>query len=354
MDKATIEFLKDLVEAPSPSGYEQPAMDVVRDRMKQFTNNISTDVHGNVMGVVNPDAELRVMLAGHCDEIGLMVKHISDEGFIYFAPIGGIDISLLPGGRVKIHTEKGPLLGVIGKKPIHLMEPEDRKKTPKLSNLWIDIGARNKKDAEKTVAIGDPITFDVSFETLKNNLAVSKGFDDKAGAFVVCETLRLVAKSRKKSKVAVYGVATVQEELGLRGAQTAAFGIDPHVGIAVDVDFASDYPTINKTTVGDVALNKGPVIARGANINPVVHKRMVATARKNKIPYQISGAPRATGTDANVIQVTRAGVAAGLVSVPNRYMHTPVELVSLKDLQNTARLLAAFILDLKPGVDFTP
>ena len=352
MRKESLDFLKALIEAPSPSGYEQPVGRVVRRRMKRIADDVRTDVHGNTICVMNKKGKVRIMLAGHCDQIGFMVRYVNDKGFIYFAPIGGFDENLVPGHRVWVHTEKGPVDGVIGKKPIHLMEAEERKKTTEIKSLWIDIGASDKKEAEKVVAIGDPITFPLSMTSLRNGRVAAPGFDDKAGTFVVMEAMRLLKGERIDA--ALYSVATVQEEIGLRGAKTSAFGIDPHVGIACDVDFASDYPSIDKTQVGDVALDKGPVVARGANINPVVFDMMVKTAKLKKIPCQISGAPRATGTDANFIQLTRAGVAAGLVSVPNRYMHTAVEVVTLKDLENTAKLLAAFVKSVTAKTDFTP
>lgn len=352
MRKESLNFLKELIEAPSPSGYEQPAARVVRQWMKDVADEIKTDVHGNTICVLNPKGKVRIMLAGHCDQIGFMVKHITDEGFITFAPIGGFDENIVPGHRVQIHTDDGPVTGVVGKKPIHLMDAEEQKKTVEIKKLWIDIGAKDKKEVEKIVNIGDPITFELAFGRLRNGRLAATGFDDKMGTFVVMETMRLLKGQRIQS--ALYSVATVQEEIGLRGAKTSAYGIDPHVGIACDVDFASDYPTIDKNHVGDVALDKGPVIARGANINPTVFDMLVRTAKEKKLPHQISGSPRATGTDANFIQLTRAGVAAGLVSVPNRYMHTPVEVVSIADLENAARLLAEFVRKVTPKTDFIP
>jgi len=202
--------------------------------------------------------------------------------------------------------------------------------------------------------VGDCVTVDVGFRKLRNNLVVGRGFDDRVGAFAVAETMRLLAAEKKKLKVAVFGVATTQEELGLRGARTSAYGVDPHAGIAVDVGFASDYPTIDKNVVGDIALGKGPIIAKGPNINPILGRMLVDTAKKKKIPYQMEGAPGATGTDANAMQMTRAGVATALVSVPNRYMHSPVEVVSLRDLENTSKLMAGTVLAIKASQDFTP
>ncbi len=356
MRKESLTFLQELIEAPSPSGFEQPAARVVRKWMKNIADEITTDVHGNTICALNPKGKVRIMLAGHCDQIGFMVKHITDSGYIYFAAIGGFDENIIPGQRLHIHTSNGPVLGVVGKKPIHLMEPEERKKTVTLKNLWIDIGAKDKKEVEKIISIGDPVTFEIIFNKLRNGHLVAPGFDDKMGTFVVMEAMRLLKNDLKKESIsaAVFSVATVQEEIGLRGAKTSAFGIDPHVGIACDVDFASDYPTMEKTQVGDVCLDKGPVIARGANINHVVFDMLTKTAKAKKIPYQVSGAPRATGTDANFIQLTRSGVAAGLVSVPNRYMHTPVEVITISDLENTAKLLAEFVKKVTPKTDFIP
>jgi endoglucanase len=311
---------------------------------------------GNVIGVLNPDAETRVMLAGHCDEIGMMVTNIDSDGFVYFAAVGGIEPLLLIGQRVLIHAEKGDVPGVVGRKPIHLLakEKEQLNKGPKLHELWIDIGADSRKDAEKAVAVGDAVTVDGRVLELRNGLLAARGCDDRVGSFAVAEAMRLLKRQKAKLKVAVYGVATTQEELGLRGARTSAFGIDPTAGVAVDVGFASDFPTMNKNLVGDISLGKGPIIARGPNINPVLGKMLVRAAKKSRIPYQMEGAPRATGTDANVIQMTRAGVATALISVPNRYMHSPVEVVSLKDLENAAKLLAGLVQTIRPGQDFTP
>lgn len=353
MRKESIVFLKDLISAPSPSGFEGPAQTVWKKRTASFADDMKVDVHGNCIASLNPGGSPRVMLAGHCDEVGFMVKHISEEGYISFASIGGVDIHLAPARRVVIHGSHGPLLGVIGKKPIHLMDPKERD-SQKLEwhKLWVDIGAKDRKDAEKRVSLGDPITFPEGFEVISGSRVIGRGFDDKAGSFTASEVLRLLKGAGLKA--AVFAVSTVQEELGLRGAKTSAHGIDPDVGIAIDVTFASDHPGTDKNQVGDIALGKGPVVARGPNINHRVFEGLMRTAGERKIPCQVEPAPRATGTDANVIQLTRSGVAAGLVSIPNRYMHTPVEMVDLKDIENAAALLAAYIESLKPGVDFTP
>ena len=354
MKADSVDFLKSIVEVPSPSGFEQPVRELISNRMEVFCDEVRHDVMGNVIGVLNPGAKTRVMLAGHCDEIGMMVKNITKEGYIYFAAIGGIDPTLLAGQRVLIHNERGNAPGVIGKKAIHLMEKEELGKAPRIHDLWIDVGAKDKKAAERLVAVGDCATVDAGFLRLDRDIVAARGFDDRCGAFAVAEAMRLLAADRKKLKVAVYGVATTQEEIGLRGARTSAFGIDPHAGIAVDVGFASDYPTADKNRVGDVSIGKGPIISKGANINPVLGQMLVDAAKRKKIPYQMEGAPRGTGTDANAMQMTRAGVATALVSVPNRYMHTPVEVVSLTDLDNSAKLLAETCLRIDEKMDFIP
>lgn len=352
MQKSSIEFLKKLVETPSPAGFEEPVQKLVREEIEKISDDIYTDVHGNVIAVKNPKGQPKIMLAGHCDEIGLMVMHITNEGYIHFSAIGGVDTSLVPGQRVVIHSYRGNVHGIIGKKPIHLMDDEDRKKEVKIHNLWIDIGAKNKKEAEKYVSIGDPITSNVNFQQLLNNIVVAKGFDDKVGVFVVCEVLKSLKD--KKIDCALFVVSTVQEELGLRGARTSAYGIDPDAGIAIDVTFATDHPEVDKKRIGEVSLGKGPVLHRGGNINPVLGKFLINTAKKKKIPSQLTGLPCSSGTDANAMQISRKGVATAVVSIPNRYMHTPVECVSLEDLDNAVKLLSAFILDVRKDVSFIP
>ena len=353
MRQQSFEFLKSILQTPSVSGYEQPVQRLVRDYVEKVADEVTTDVHGNVIAVKNPTGFPRVMLAGHCDQIGMMVQHISEEGFIHFAAVGGIDAAVLPGRCVVIHSATGAVRGVIGRKPIHLLAPEERAK-PRvdINDMWIDIGAGDKKAVAEIIEIGDPVTFDLLFETLQGDLVAAPGIDDKVGAFVVMEALRLL--SRGELDCAVYAVSTVQEELGLRGARTSAYGIDPQVGIAVDVTHASDFPGGDKKRSGEIKLGQGPAIARGPNINPVVFKLLSDTAREKKLKYQIEPAPRATGTDANAIQLNRAGVAAGLVAIPNRYMHTPVEVVSLDDLEKAAQLIAQSVKNITPEMDFIP
>ncbi|KJJ84262.1 peptidase M42 family protein [Candidatus Omnitrophus magneticus] len=352
MKPESISFLKNLINSASPSGFEQDAVKVWTKRAKEFCDEVKNDVHGNSIGIINKEGDPRVMLAGHIDEIGYMVKYIDKEGYIYFSTIGGIDPHIMPGKRVIIDGKKGPVLGIIGRKPIHLIvDASERSRVAKVEEMWIDIGAKDEKEALERVSIGDAAVVNVGFEELNGTKVIGRGFDDRIGAFVVNEVLSSL--KGKKINAGVYGTATVQEEIGLRGAQTSAYSIKPDIGVAIDVTFASDTPGVDKRMVGDVKLGAGPVISRGPNINSKVFELLVQTAKKNKIPYQIEGASRGTGTDANIIQLTRGGVATALVSIPNRYMHTPVEMIDLKDVENAVKLISAFVSALDKKMDFT-
>jgi len=352
MDPAAYDFFKTILNTPSPSGYESPLQQVVRDYIGPAADEVHTDLHGNVIAVRNPGAPLRVMLAGHCDQIGLIVQHIDDDGFLFVQAIGGWDPQVLVGQRMTVWGENGPVPGLIARKPIHLLTEEERKQVPKIKDLWIDIGAASKDEAALSVRVGDPATVELHYSELLNRRAVSSAMDDKTGLWVVMEALRRIDGEQLRS--AVYAVSTVQEEIGLRGARTSAFGIDPQVGVAVDVTHATDCPTIEKKEEGDVRVGKGPVVYRGPNMNPKVVERLLQAAKEHDIPYQLGASGRASPTDANSIQVNRAGVAAALVSIPNRYMHSPVELVSLDDLDHAADLLARFVEALPADVDLVP
>ncbi len=352
MENTALDFLKTILETPSPSGYEQPVQDVVRNYVSDFADDVTTDSHGNVIAVKNPGAPLRVMLAGHCDQIGLIVQYIDDQGYLYVNSIGGWDPQQLIGQRLTVWTAGGPVDGLIARKPIHLLTEEERKQVPKLKDLWLDIGAKDKEDAASAVRVGDPVTLRLGFQQMRNGLANSPAMDDKTGLWIVVEALRRA--SAAALECSLYAVSTVQEEIGLRGAKTSAHGVDPHVGIAVDVTHATDCPTIDKKQEGDIALGGGPVIYRGPNNNPVVVERLIATANEHEIPYQLGAIGRATPTDANALQVTRSGVPTALVSVPNRYMHSAVETISLEDIDRCADLLAQFAIGLAGDEDFTP
>ena len=356
MNKDSLSFLTSLLETPSPSGFEQRIQRVVKKRVTSFADEVKVDVHGNLIAALNPDAKVRVMLAGHCDQIGLMVTHVNDSGFIHFNQIGGIDASVLPGSRVTIQTREGEIDGVIGLKPVHLVSAGDRGKKYELEQLWIDIGATDGKEARSLISVGDPITYRLGSQLLGKNMITSPGLDNRVGVFVVMEALRIVASKMKKrsSPLALFAVSTVQEEIGLRGAKTSCFGIDPLVGIAADVTHASDNPGAEAKQIGTVKLGGGPTIARGANINPIVEELFVKTAKKKRIPYQPISAPNAAGNDGNVIQISRSGVATGIIGLPNRYMHTQVEVCDLRDLENAAKLIAETVLSITARMSFIP
>jgi putative aminopeptidase FrvX len=345
-------FLKQLLTTPSPSGYERPIQDVVRAWAGQYADEVRTDRHGNVIAARNAEGQPRIMLAGHCDQIGLMVQHVDDNGFLYVQPIGGWDMQILLGQNLTVWAKDGPLPGVVARKATHLLTSEERNKVPQFTDVWVDIGVKDKKEAEALVLPGDPVTVALGYRDLRNNLAASPGMDDKVGLWTVMETLRLL--HNRSIQAAVFCVSTVQEEIGLRGATTSTYGIRPTVGIAVDVTHATDTPGNDKKQIGEVKLGQGPVLNRGPNINPHVFSRLQQTARDKDIPVQVRGAPRGTGTDANAMQLSRDGVAAGLVGIPNRYMHSPVEVVCLDDLDRAAQLLASFCAGVTAQDDWTP
>jgi len=328
MKKTSQEFLEKLMAAISPSGYERDAARIFRKEAESFAPEVRTDVHGNTDVVINPGGSPRVMLAGHYDEIGFIVTLIDSRGFLWVAPIGGWDPQIPQGQRVLIRTAKGVISGVMGKVPIHLQRPEAREKVTPLTDLWVDIGAKNQKEAEKRVSVGDPMVMDQWVGRLPNGRLMGRAFDDRAGAFVVLETVRMLSKM--SSKAEVHAVGTVQEEIGSRGAIAA------------------------EKREGRVVLGGGPVLTRGANMNPVLYEHLLQTAKKKKIPIQIVADGRATPTDADPIQISRAGVAAALVSIPLRYMHTPSEIISTTDLEQTIRLLAFAIAAMKPGQRWIP
>ncbi len=353
MTTATLDFLKRLLDAPGPSGFETAPARVWRDEVQRFADEVRADVHGNSVAVLNPKGTPRVMFAGHIDEIGLQVTHIDDEGFLYFAGIGGWDPQVLVGQRVVIAGPKGPVRGVIGKAAVHLMKKEDLDKVSKIPDLWIDVGAVNKSEANERVRVGDAGVLDAGAQEFPNGRIVSRSIDNRIGAYVVAEAARLLAKDRPRH-AGIFAVATTREEIAWTGggARTSAVGIDPQVALVVDVTHATDYPGAEKKRVGEHRLGGGPVLSRGSAVSPVVFDLLVECAEQEKIPYSIQAAPHDTGTDADAIYNALRGIPTGLVSVPNRYMHSPNEMVVAEDLERAARLLAAFARRLGPGTDF--
>ena len=352
MDAKAKEFLVNLVETPGVSGYEQRVQELVRSYAHDFADEIRTDLHGNVILTKNPSAPVRTMLAGHADQIGLIVSSIDDDGYLYTQTVGGWDPQQLVGQRMTVWTDTGPVPGVIARKAIHLLEESERKQVVKTKDLWIDIGAIDAEEAESIVAIGDSVTFELRYQDLLNDLANSPGMDNRTGVWVVVEAMRRAVE--QGVECGLYAVSTVQEEIGLRGAKTAAFDVNPHVGIAVDVTHATDCPTIDVRREGKIKLGNGPVLVRGPNVNPVVARRMFELSEQHELPVQIAALGRAAPNDSNALQVTRGGVAAGILAIPNRYMHSAVETISLRDIDTAASLLAKFVTTVKTAEEFIP
>ena len=335
-------FLTELLHARSPSGYESEAQAVFDHYVKPAADTYANDALGNRIATLNPAGDPVLMLAGHMDELGLIITYVNKDGFIYFDTIGGHDRTVISGRRVIIQTANGPVKGVTGKRAIHLMDEADRKKVPEIHEIWIDIGARSKKEALERITIGDVATYDHEFELFHGSIGAARAFDNKVGAYIVGETLIRLSKEKKKLAAKVVSVATAQEEIGVRGATTSAYAVNPHIAVAVDVGHATDHPDCDNRKYGETKLGGGPILCRGANINPKVYQRLLAAAKRARIPYQFDADPRPTGTDARAIQMGRGGVATGLISIPLRYMHTPSEVVDLEDVERCIKLLVEF------------
>ena len=350
MRDASYEFLKRLLSTPGPSGNEGAAAGVWREEARGFAE-VRGDRMGNSFATLNAGGSPRVMLSGHIDEIGVIVTHIDEKGLVRFSGVGGWDPQVLVGQRVRLQTRSGEVVGVIGKKAIHLMEPEERKKVSEIKSLWIDIGAKDADEAKEMVRVGDAGVVDQDLLELPNDRIASRALDNRMGAFVVLEAVRLLSEEEGVN-AEVVAVASVQEEIGLYGARGAAFGLDPDAAVAVDVTHATDTPGVSKNENGDHALGSGPVIKRATNLSPIVSEGLIAAAEQAGISYTLEADSRSTGTDADAIQFTRAGIATGLVSAPNRYMHSPNEMVELGDLEDCARLISVYTKGLGPDTDF--
>jgi endoglucanase len=350
MRKESLDFLTKLLTTASPSGYESANQKIWCDYARKHADEVHTDAYGNAVAVLNPGGSPKVMLDGHVDEIGLMVKHIDDKGFVYFQRIGGVDPALVRGKRVNIHTSKGVVRGVVGATAIHLEDRDKDRKVPKMHEVFVDIGAADGKAARKRVSVGDPMTFVDDFEMLDDNIAVARGFDNRAGIWTVIEALRIARESRPAA--AVYACSSIQEETGLNGARMQVISVKPDVAIAVDVSHSTDTPGIDVKQHGEVKIGKGPTISLGRENHPVLTERLRKVAKAAKIGYQIETFSLTGGTDAYAIWTQNGGVPSAILSVPNRYMHSTVEMVDLRDLQNTAKLLGAFCADLKKGEKF--
>ncbi len=338
-----VDVLRQLLQVPGPSGDEAAAGRVWRNAAAAFADRVEVDVRGSSLAVLEGSGP-RILLAGHIDEIGIMVSHIDEHGFLFFSGIGGWDVQVLVGQRIRLLGRKGEIIGVIGKQPIHLLKPEERTQASKIEDLWIDIGAQNQAEAAEQVRVGTVGVIDAPIIDLPGGRLASRSIDNRIGAFTVLEALRLLAADRPAATVAA--VATSQEEITFAGAYTSAFQFAPDAAIIVDVTFATDSPNSDKRRLGDVRLGGGPVLSRGSANSPVVFEMLVAAAERESIPYAVQVNPRATGTDADAIALVRNGVACGVVSIANRYMHSPNEMIQLSDVEQAAKLIAAFVRDL--------
>ncbi|MDQ3389441.1 MAG: M42 family metallopeptidase, partial [Gemmatimonadota bacterium] len=339
MDDSSLSFLRRLLDAPGPSGFETVPARLWRAQAERFADRVEVDVTGNSLATINPEGTPHLMLAGHIDEIGLMITHVDEEGFLYFDSIGGWDPEVLVAQRVCVLSRPGTVRGVVGKKPIHLIKADEREKAVKITDLWIDIGVADRAGADaRGIRVGDPAVLDTCFLELGEGRVVSRSIDNRIGAFVVLEAIRLLREGEPPS-ARVTAAATAQEEIGFSGggARTCAYTLDPQVALVVDVSFATDAPGLEKKELGDHRLGGGPILTRGSAIHPLVFERLAATAEAEGIPFTIQASPKHTSTDADAIYLSRAGVPTGVISIPNRYMHTPNEMVALSDLEAAAR-----------------
>lgn len=352
MRAESLEFLRTLVNTPSPSGHEVRGQRVWLDYVKAYADETWSDAYGNCVATLNKGGSPRVMLAAHADEIGMSVNLIDKDGFIYVRRMGGVDPAITKAQRIVIHSRQGPVKGVVGNVAPHLMKEEGDRKAPKIHEIFIDIGVSSRAAAEKLVRIGDPITIDQDFEILRNDVAVARAFDNRIGTFAVAETLRLLQPSRSKLKAEICAVSNIMEETGLLGARQIAYTLKPDVALVVDVTHATDYPTVNQHQHGEVHLGQGPALTHGGCNHPEVVRRLEEVALRRKIDLQHEAISSSSGTDTDVIFWTRGGIPSGLISLPNRYMHSPVELVNLRDLEQIPDLMAAFALSLKAGEQF--
>jgi putative aminopeptidase FrvX len=352
LSESSITFLKRLLDTPGPSGFESAPARVWRDEARAFAE-VSNDVTGNSMAVVNPGGSPTIMLAGHIDEIGVIVTYIDDDGYLFIGPIGGWDAQVLVAQRIRIMGRNGDVYGVIGKKPIHIIKPDERKKASELNDLWIDIGARSREDAERLVSVGDAGVIDSRTIDFPNNCIVSRSIDDRIGAFVVLEALRRYAQQPGSARVVA--VATTQEEIAYQGggARVSATRVGPEMAIVVDVTHATDFPGAEKKEHGHHKIGGGPVLTRGSIVSPVVYGLLRDAATRLSIPFTLHAAGRESWTDADAIHVAREGIATALLSIPNRYMHSPNEMVSLDDLDRSAAVIAEACRAVNAETDFT-
>jgi endoglucanase len=347
---AVPDVLRQLLTAPGPSGYEQAPAAVFREAAAAFAEVTYDTVGSSVARVKGTGDGPFVAVVGHIDEIGMIVHHIDDDGFLWFTGVGGWDPVILVGQRVEISTREGRIPGVVGKKPIHLLKEDERKKVPELKNLHIDIGAKDGDDARSMVRVGDVAVIAGEPVELPHNRVISRSMDNRLGCFVAFEAARLVAEAGG-APGDFAGVAVTQEEITFGGAHTTAYTLRPDIAVVVDVTFATDAPGTDEKELGSHKFGSGPVIQRGSTLDPTVFELIHAAGEAEGIPFTIAASARYTGTDADAFHISRGGIPTAVVSIPLRYMHSPVEMVQLDDVENAAKLIAAFAQRLEPGLD---
>jgi endoglucanase len=352
MRDASVQFLEKLVNTPSPSGQEARGQRVWLDYVTPFADETFSDAYGNTVAVLNKGGSPRLMLAAHADEISMTVNYINKQGFVYVRKMGGIDPAITKAQRVIIHSKDGPVKGVVGNVAPHLTKSDSDRKLPKMEDLFIDIGVESRREAERLVRVGDPITLSDCFDVLRGDLVVARAFDNRVGTFAVAEALRQLSEEKKKLNAEILAVSNIMEEVGLFGARQIAYSLKPDAALVVDVTHATDYPTVSQQQHGDIKVGKGPTLTHGGCNHAEVVARLESVAKAQKIKLQHEAVSGSSGTDTDVIFWTRGGIPSALISLPNRYMHSPVEVVSLKDLAQIPQLMAAFARSLKKGEEF--
>ncbi|WP_040889578.1 M42 family metallopeptidase [Verrucomicrobium sp. 3C] len=353
MQQEQLDFLRTLIEAPSPSSQESIAQHCWIDYVRPYADRVETDAYGNALALLHPEGSPKILLAAHIDEIGFQVQYVDDRGFLYFTTVGGSDPLLARGQRVRIHHQGQAVLGVIGSLAIHLQDREGKQQEPpKWHELFIDIGAQDQKEALERVSIGDLVTYDSGFAPLHGELCVGRACDDRVGAFVVAEALRRTFARREILQPCVIAASTIQEENGLFGASMVGYSTRPNAAVVVDVGHATDIPIADKKRHGDVQLGKGPILSRGSINHPLLVRRLAEVAGAHGIAYQQGIDPRRSGTDADAIFLQRGGIPTAALGIPNRYMHSPVEVIHLQDLETLAEWLSLFLGDVKGDESF--
>jgi len=349
------QFLMSLIACPGPSNFEEGVQSIWRKETSKATTDIEILPHGNNVATLKGAQDISVMIIGHADEVGLIIKYISESGFLYVQNVGGVDPGMLPSQRVRILSSKiGAVVpGVVGRTSVHLMEKGESPKL-KYSDVWIDIGAKNREEAEKLVAIGDVIIYGEDYQRLHGTRATARCFDNRIGIYIVAEVLKKLASRRDELKATVYGVSSIQEETGIWGAGGVGFAKNPTLAIALDVMPCTDSPGISRELHGDTKVSGGVVIDRGIRTNRKISKQLIAIAQEKSIPFQINIENGHTHTDADPISAVRAGIPVGVLSAPTRYLHSSCEVLDLEDLDHMVELLTEFILTLHDGIDFRP